>query len=441
MCATPHPEISVMSGPSDCIDMDIDEVPVKTIRITFHVFQKDDGSENIPDNPTGRNWLENTLMNSVNGVMSNLDPMNLSTSSPYFSDSKIRYEVMNIYFWKDTDLWAKGDRYNHNHGQDLYDFVMSQSISHKTTSVHLLIPGNYTANGIGIGGRACGIGCNNWSMAEDTYYYYQNNNHWLPANNWRHELGHNFNIYHSWPTSPTDYCGDTPSNSNCWNGSSCSNNMMDYNASQDAITQCQLSRMHEWLENNSSVVKSGLPNYDISGQINWSGGYMMLNPSNIVPDPGLTIDIEAPGATDFDWTKTAGSATLGHNPDGSQAYITIASSSYIMFDISTVANCNEIEESYEIFLDETFYAVFPNPMENQLHVEWDPEKYQKIINTQKHEKHSLKIYDQYRSLIMEKELESNSGSHTLDVSGLKQGMYIVELSNPNFTKTFKVQKL
>lgn len=32
---------------SPCIDMDIDEVPVKTIRVTFHIFQKDDGSENI----------------------------------------------------------------------------------------------------------------------------------------------------------------------------------------------------------------------------------------------------------------------------------------------------------------------------------------------------------------------------------------------------------
>lgn len=78
--------------------MDIDEVPLKTVRLTIHVFQKDDGSENIPDNPSGRGWLLNSVMGSANDKMENLAIMNLSTSSPYFSDSKIQYQVANIYF-------------------------------------------------------------------------------------------------------------------------------------------------------------------------------------------------------------------------------------------------------------------------------------------------------------------------------------------------------
>lgn len=30
------------------------------------------------------------------------------------------------------------------------------------------------------------------------------------------------------------------------------------------MTQCQLSQMHKWLETNTDIVKSGLPDYSIS---------------------------------------------------------------------------------------------------------------------------------------------------------------------------------
>jgi len=41
-----------------CINMDIDEVPIKTIRVTFHIFQKDDGSGNIQNDSEGNNYLD-----------------------------------------------------------------------------------------------------------------------------------------------------------------------------------------------------------------------------------------------------------------------------------------------------------------------------------------------------------------------------------------------
>src|SRR5690606_18264882 len=178
-CGMTDPPPMLLGGYSDCIDMDIDDVPVKTVRITIHVFQKDDGSENIPDNPTGRGWLLNDLFGNVNYRMSNLAVMNLPTSSPYFTDSKIRYQIANIYFWQDTDLWSKGSRFLPSHRQTLYNFVMSQSIAYNTTSLHLMIPGNYGS--IEMGGVVCDIDCTDWAMLEDTYDYYQNNSPWLPA--------------------------------------------------------------------------------------------------------------------------------------------------------------------------------------------------------------------------------------------------------------------
>lgn len=65
-----------------------------------------------------------------------------------------------------------------------------------------------------------------------------------------HEVGHAVGLSHSWTRN--DGCKDTPSHSNCWNytkdGSACdslvSNNVMDYNAYQDAWTPEQIAKIH-----------------------------------------------------------------------------------------------------------------------------------------------------------------------------------------------------
>ncbi len=68
-----------------------------------------------------------------------------------------------------------------------------------------------------------------------------------------HEVGHMLSLNHSWRKS--DGCDDTPPHANCWhytnNGSECdslvSNNLMDYNAENCALTPCQIGRMHKVL--------------------------------------------------------------------------------------------------------------------------------------------------------------------------------------------------
>jgi hypothetical protein len=63
-----------------------------------------------------------------------------------------------------------------------------------------------------------------------------------------HEIGHIFSLGHAWHE---DGCPDTPNNPNCYSvtgeapcDSIISNNLMDYNNSQMAITPCQIGRMH-----------------------------------------------------------------------------------------------------------------------------------------------------------------------------------------------------
>ena len=68
---------------------------------------------------------------------------------------------------------------------------------------------------------------------------------WEFAGLLNHELGHVLTLRHSWMGE--DGCDDTPHHENCWSGTDehpCSNNLMDYNAHQAAVTPCQIKRMH-----------------------------------------------------------------------------------------------------------------------------------------------------------------------------------------------------
>lgn len=90
---------------------------------------------------------------------------------------------------------------------------------------------------------------------------------WNYAGLLMHELGHVLGLRHSWNTN--DGCPDTPLHDNCWEDtvdSPCnrgmSNNFMDYNPHQAAITPCQIARMQ------SSIASLGMKANKLS-EANW----------------------------------------------------------------------------------------------------------------------------------------------------------------------------
>ncbi len=224
--------------------------PIKKVRLILHIFQKNDGSGNFQQTEKDISWIRSQIFREVNSIMANLPPMKLETNSKHIKDSRIRYHLDTILFHQDDFAWdMKCDKHgkasckiSFRFGNELYEkYVASASdLEHKFQAIHLFFGENEKGKG-----RASGIGDKKWTIITGSYTMYQSKNFWEPAGLIRHELGHNLGLIHTWDTD--DYCDDTPRNSGCWNGENCSNNMMDYNAQQAALTACQLGRMHFYL--------------------------------------------------------------------------------------------------------------------------------------------------------------------------------------------------
>jgi len=83
---------------------------------------------------------------------------------------------------------------------------------------------------------------------------------WKMAPLYNHEIGHTLGLRHSWYKN--DGCDDTPPNPNCYSSKGdgkckgpTSNNMMDYNHSQRALTPCQIGVASKYLHNPRSKVR------------------------------------------------------------------------------------------------------------------------------------------------------------------------------------------
>lgn len=119
-----------------------------------------------------------------------------------------------------------------------------------------------------------------------------------------HEVGHVFGLHHAWMA---DGCDDTPEHMQpCWNrtetppcDTAASNNVMDYNALQNAWTPCQIGRIHQNMSNEYNPARKLLApvwctlkedqSVVITDSVHWRGSRDLEGHLVIAPGAQLTI--------------------------------------------------------------------------------------------------------------------------------------------------------
>ena len=276
----------------------------KIIRIVVHLMYDSLGQHNFEEEYAKR-YMKN-LIEDANKKLT----LNKKMHLPIGNDTPVlplgyRYKIVagtdapgddGFYFHKDQDLYwflNKGkDRNNYDKKVIRKYNVGGDSLLNVFVLPHhpdSIASKSYKAHGTGI---ALGS-----SLKMAGFYANKDLGYWHFSTLMNHEVGHILGLRHSWIGN--DGCDDTPKHPNCWDSNLCkdekaSNNMMDYNNRQTAITPCQIGIMHKYMTKHNARQRRFIEplwckldttvNIILSSKIHWKGEKDLNN--NIVIKKG-----------------------------------------------------------------------------------------------------------------------------------------------------------
>ena len=232
--------------------------PVKYLRVNVHIMDDSTGTENL-SLEEARSFMKAMINNANHRLMEN-HKMNLpeGNTTPALNP-KYQYVIMGqendasddgFYKHLDNDLY-----YFVNKGKNKNNYstrVIDKYAINRDSFINIFLLPHHPDSVRSETYRPSRAGIALGTSLKMAGYLKERNAPWKSATLLNHEVGHILGLSHSWLRY--DRCEDTPEHPNCWTTSEeppcegpASNNMMDYNASQMAITPCQLAIVHKGL--------------------------------------------------------------------------------------------------------------------------------------------------------------------------------------------------
>ncbi len=336
--------------------------PTKYFRINFHYIFEENSKRQL-DTTLAKNFALAMLKHSNNRLANNQKMVLPAGNNTPVLPLNVQLELTpdpnitgddGIYFHWDSEraIFNKNSSSPHS----MFSSKQYEKYGIQKGSVCNVFFLEHPADSIGsktYGAKNNGVGTTEWVKIAGVQQYFEQNqgtrddlfNHLAVffSCQLNHEVGHSMGLGHTWKGS--DGCEDTPNNSNCFNlnfpaNANCdspdeiSNNIMDYNSLQLAITPCQIGKV----EANFHSEAKNYKNY--------------LVPLWCTYDPSATITIEPFTMQEWKGHKNLqGDLIIGRNaelhlycrysmPEG--AKIILSPRSKIVLHNATIFNrCNE----------------------------------------------------------------------------------------------------